>query len=418
MSTTMSPPVEMFRREGRSGIGICLSGGGFRASLFHLGALRRLHELGILQQARWISSVSGGSILAGHLAQCQVDSGRDGKLDFGDWQLAVSDPFRAFAACDLRSWPVIRNCAWNWFAPGPLLKSLERRYRRRVTRLGLRELPVLPEYVLCATDLAFGVNWEFSRTHVGSYQAGYLDLAGSSTAVQDMTVARAITASACFPPLFGPMRAGLDPDALAHGEFKGSNRDELIRTLVLSDGGIYDNMATEPVWKKAATVLVSDCGAPFDYSDGKQPWRMLLRYTSVVSRQTQALRIRILNTVWKSPLGERAYDGTRWDLASGNPDASSSSTRGYTASIAKSCIATIRTDLDNFSNAEMSILENHGYFNADYRIRQDLPELIAQQARPMAVPYPQWVDDEKVKAALVDSSKRFVLARLRKGLFG
>src|SRR6266581_394163 len=35
-------------RASRRGIGLCLSGGGFRASLFHLGALRRLNELGIL----------------------------------------------------------------------------------------------------------------------------------------------------------------------------------------------------------------------------------------------------------------------------------------------------------------------------------------------------------------------------------
>lgn len=67
MSATMSSTVEAFSRADRSGIGICLSGGGFRASLFHLGAVRRLHELGVLQKARWISSVSGGSILTGHL---------------------------------------------------------------------------------------------------------------------------------------------------------------------------------------------------------------------------------------------------------------------------------------------------------------------------------------------------------------
>jgi NTE family protein len=47
------------RRE--DGIALCLSGGGFRASLFHLGALRRLHDLGILQRVSAISSVSGGA---------------------------------------------------------------------------------------------------------------------------------------------------------------------------------------------------------------------------------------------------------------------------------------------------------------------------------------------------------------------
>ena len=54
--------------KGRSGLALCLSGGGFRASLFHLGAVRRLNELGILSKVTTISSVSGGSILSAHLA--------------------------------------------------------------------------------------------------------------------------------------------------------------------------------------------------------------------------------------------------------------------------------------------------------------------------------------------------------------
>src|SRR5262245_31835308 len=50
------------------GIALCLSGGGFRAALFHLGAIRRLDELGVLSRLETISSVSGGSILAAFLA--------------------------------------------------------------------------------------------------------------------------------------------------------------------------------------------------------------------------------------------------------------------------------------------------------------------------------------------------------------
>jgi len=46
----------------RHRIAICLSGGGFRSAIFHLGAFRRLHELGILREIRLLSSVSGGSI--------------------------------------------------------------------------------------------------------------------------------------------------------------------------------------------------------------------------------------------------------------------------------------------------------------------------------------------------------------------
>src|ERR1700687_328300 len=58
-------PVLGEEQEKRHGIALCLSGGGFRASLFHLGCLRRLRELGILDQVRTISSVSGGSIVSG-----------------------------------------------------------------------------------------------------------------------------------------------------------------------------------------------------------------------------------------------------------------------------------------------------------------------------------------------------------------
>jgi predicted acylesterase/phospholipase RssA len=45
-------------------IGLALSGGGFRASLFHLGVIRRLEELGIMEKVSIVSAVSGGSIVA------------------------------------------------------------------------------------------------------------------------------------------------------------------------------------------------------------------------------------------------------------------------------------------------------------------------------------------------------------------
>ena len=50
------------------GIALCLSGGGYRAMVFHIGALWRLYELRLLDKINRISSVSGGSITAGLLA--------------------------------------------------------------------------------------------------------------------------------------------------------------------------------------------------------------------------------------------------------------------------------------------------------------------------------------------------------------
>lgn len=46
------------------GIFLCLSGGGFRATLFHYGCLKRLNEVGLLGRVQAISATSGGSIVA------------------------------------------------------------------------------------------------------------------------------------------------------------------------------------------------------------------------------------------------------------------------------------------------------------------------------------------------------------------
>ena len=48
-------------------IGLALSGGGFRATLFHLGVIRRLRAEGLLATINYIASVSGGSVAATHL---------------------------------------------------------------------------------------------------------------------------------------------------------------------------------------------------------------------------------------------------------------------------------------------------------------------------------------------------------------
>ncbi|WP_035564428.1 patatin-like phospholipase family protein [Hymenobacter sp. IS2118] len=45
-----------------SRIGLALSGGGYRAAAFHLGTLRKLHELGRLAEVDVLSTISGGSI--------------------------------------------------------------------------------------------------------------------------------------------------------------------------------------------------------------------------------------------------------------------------------------------------------------------------------------------------------------------
>jgi predicted acylesterase/phospholipase RssA len=60
--TKLITPTREVKDQPVEGIALCLSGGGYRAMLFHLGTLWRLNEFGLLFRLQRISSVSGGSI--------------------------------------------------------------------------------------------------------------------------------------------------------------------------------------------------------------------------------------------------------------------------------------------------------------------------------------------------------------------
>src|SRR3954453_11883569 len=66
----MSMDSKLFEESGKpEEYGLALSGGGIRATLFHLGAIRRINELGHLRDMDRIAGVSGGAIAAGLLAK-------------------------------------------------------------------------------------------------------------------------------------------------------------------------------------------------------------------------------------------------------------------------------------------------------------------------------------------------------------
>src|SRR6476469_6142635 len=80
--------------DGRT-LGLALSGGGYRATLFGLGSLWRLNEAGLLGKLDRITSVSGGSILMGVLAHRWQQLGfNNGRAD--DFEDVISKPTRTF----------------------------------------------------------------------------------------------------------------------------------------------------------------------------------------------------------------------------------------------------------------------------------------------------------------------------------
>jgi Patatin-like phospholipase len=96
--------VADFAWDGRKlepGIGITLSGGGFRAMLFHAGALTRLNELALLSKANRISSVSGGSIAAGYVAAVWSRLQPDAAGVFREFSKIFVAPLLAFSQQNL-----------------------------------------------------------------------------------------------------------------------------------------------------------------------------------------------------------------------------------------------------------------------------------------------------------------------------
>src|SRR5262249_2110362 len=89
----------------RKKIALCLSGGGFRAALFHLGVLRRLNELDVLSRLSTITSVSGGGIAAARLAHTH-GIWSTGRASDDVWEREIAASVRGFAAKNLSGVPV------------------------------------------------------------------------------------------------------------------------------------------------------------------------------------------------------------------------------------------------------------------------------------------------------------------------
>lgn len=375
---------------------LCLSGGGYRAAIFHLGALLRLHQLGVLRGLDLISSVSGGSIASAWLASCFLRQRASPAEKFPEWcdridfKADVVEPFRAVAARDLRTLPVLLTLPWNLLWPSARVRLLRRGYRRFLGDTVLEDLPHSPRFVFCATNLTFGVNWEFSRRRVGDFQTGYLRRHGQ------IALAVAVAASSCFPPLFGPLRFRARAADFAKGGYRGFDGDRLRGRVELSDGGVYDNMGMEPAIKNCSEILVSDAGAPFAFVAGQHYFRRLLRYAGVVGNQAVALRKRLFFRSRNA--GE--FDGAYWNLT----ERSDAGAAGYSLGLCSELLGTIRTDLDRFTAAEFRVLVNHGYFSCEDGMRH--PGKCAAEW-----PYPDLSAEQEVRRVLRHSHRRFFHGR-------
>jgi NTE family protein len=253
-------------------IGLALSGGGSRAIAFHLGCLRALHDLGILQRIKLLSTVSGGSVIGALYAATdepfpEFEKNVRAVLTRGLVRPTVRTAFltaegpRAllcwalvgslnlmFLADSRLVWfvsllaPPERRTGWRldrWHPPFRRFASRTTIFRRAIDDdlfKGARMNDLKgnkPLLVINAADLRTGSAFYFTAKESGSWRLGKL-------ARTDITLAHAVTASAAYP-LFLP---ALD-EQYPFNRRDGSRQAERV---TLTDGGVYDNLGLAPLW--------------------------------------------------------------------------------------------------------------------------------------------------------------------------
>jgi hypothetical protein len=147
-----------------------LSGGGFRAALFHLGALTRLNELGLLARTGTVGAVAGGSIVAALLAT-RVPWPLHGA--YRDWPEHVAEPLREIARRNVRARSLLRRPLGNGATA-----ALEERYARELTAELGEEAGWGPRFVFGASGLTLSglaagweecFEWELELPAAGGY---------------------------------------------------------------------------------------------------------------------------------------------------------------------------------------------------------------------------------------------------------
>jgi NTE family protein len=400
--------AEFLPREERKGTALCLSGGGYRAALFHLGALRRLNELGILAQVDTLTSVSGGSIFASQLATHlvrQPDAWPAGGGVVAGWEEGVAEPMRAFVGRDIRTRTALRGFhPFRWFDQNAAIDGLARRYAEGPAPGRLDELPARPRFVICASDMRFREQWVFDSERIGSRSAG------SFVPTAEWTLARAVAASSCVPGPFRPMRVREGVEELRDGAYTGEDRERLVRSIDLADGGVYDNLGIEPVWRDHAVVLVSDAAPSLSVDPPMRAvWRALRYAVTLLEQATEVRKRWLLANFIRGDMS-----GAYWSVSSKPSHFElDPAPPGYSDEFVERFVSQVRIDLDVFSEGEIAVLENHGYLIAETAIRRHAPEL-ATHAEPLTIPHRHWMDEERAAVALADSSRtRFFSRRLR-----
>lgn len=223
-----------------SSIALALSGGGLRATLFELGITLYLAITGELKNVKAVVSVSGGSILAAHLAT-RWDRATSNTDDFVQ---TAADLVR-FLRTDIRNLSMVR---WLWsrclVVPFFLRKwgrvhFLEHQYKRHFVETTLGDLPSdsgTPLFAFVASDTKRQHRVALMRE--GIFRFGFDGVQADTTVLAEgVHLSLAVASSSCFPPVFENLELRYKDLGITYDEFDGQ--------LNLRDGGVAGNLGVE-----------------------------------------------------------------------------------------------------------------------------------------------------------------------------
>jgi len=339
--------------------------------VFHLGCLIRLNEAGLLKKLKRISSVSGGSIIAGVLGLKWKSL--DFKGDVAQNFELVIEPVRTMAGKTIDVKAVLEGVLL-----GTISKQVEEAYDSTLFHgATLQNLPSDeegPRFVINATNVQSGALCRFSKPFMADYLVGMAPL-------PTVPLAKAVAASSAFPPILSPCVLEVDP-----GNFKPDpacplQKEPFTSKMVLSDGGVYDNMGLETVWKDYQTVLVSDAGGKIaPEGNPKHDWILHgIRVLDIVDNQVRSLRKRQVIEAFKTH--GSFHNGTYWGIRSHVNDYHL--TDSFDCSEARTLeLAQTPTRLQALDPEYQERLINWGYAICDTAIRAHVDSAISKGKLP------------------------------------
>lgn len=374
-------------------IGLALSGGGFRATGFHLGVLARLAEEKRLEEVTFLSTVSGGSLCIG-LVHAQNELRWPTSSEFLEQVLPKARQLMTTLSLQAR---LIRRVVHPLRIFGTKADDLSLLLRERWgVSAHLDQLPEQPRWMINATCYETGKNWRFERFRMGDYLFGY-------SYDTHLPLSDALAASAGFPGLIGPLVLDTRPftwfkytqglatsqeltDPAAQMQHKTQSTQPAYPKLHLWDGGVYDNHGLEGVhdfaegWREGIDFLiVSDAAGrskPEAYSVFKAPLRII---TGIMMDQIRSLRSRAILERLRNhedrggflQIGNTCQDVLR---AAGKADEAPRLCPGCMSPLEAERAAAMETEIRSLSEAEFELLFRHGFEVADYTLYAHNPD--------------------------------------------